>query len=70
METKIAINTAQLRGEYKNLFSELETRYNDGKSWKLHYITAREAYNIVKAAEKGRAGDPHHFRDYVIQPYP
>jgi len=37
--------------------------------WRLHYVTAREAYNIVKAAEAGRTGDPNDYRDYVIAPY-
>jgi hypothetical protein len=34
----------------------------------LHYVTAREAYNIAKAAEAGHAGDPNDFRDFVIPP--
>ena len=32
----------------------------------LHYVTAREAYNIVKAAEEGQSGNPAQFRDYRI----
>ncbi|CAN7236454.1 hypothetical protein LJR143_000833 [Pseudoxanthomonas sp. LjRoot143] len=47
-------------------FSHLESRYNDGREWKLHYVSAREAYNIVKAAEAGLAGDPGQHRDYLI----
>ncbi len=47
-------------------FTHLETRYNDGREWKLHYVSAREMYNIVKAAEAGRDGDPHQYRDYEI----
>ena len=31
----------------------LESRYNDGSEWKLHYVSAREMYNIAKAAEAG-----------------
>jgi hypothetical protein len=34
----------------------------------LHYVTAREAYNIVKAAEDGHSGDPGQYRDYRIPP--
>jgi hypothetical protein len=48
------------------MFSDLETRYNDGERYKLHYVTAREMYNIVKAAEAGCAGEPGNYRDYVI----
>lgn len=32
---------------------------------KLHYVSAREAYNIVRAAEAGLEGDPELYRDYV-----
>jgi len=47
-------------------FTHLETRYNDGKDWKLHYVSAREMYNIVKAAEAGLDGDPGLYRDHVV----
>ena len=33
----------------------------------LHYVTAREMYNIARAAENGESGDPGHFRDYEVQ---
>lgn len=48
------------------MFSYLETRYNDGSAWRLHYVSAREMYNIIKAAEAGRAGDPGQYRDFLI----
>jgi hypothetical protein len=32
----------------------------------LHYMTAREAFNVVKAAEAGMTGDPEEYRDYEI----
>ena len=51
------------------LYSDLQERYNDGASWQLHYATAREAYNMVKAAEAGREGDPGTYRDFTIRPY-
>ena len=35
------------------LHDDLERRYNDGTAHVLHYVTAREAYNIAKAAEAG-----------------
>lgn len=47
-------------------FDYLETRYNDGRDWQLHYVSAREMYNIAKAAEAGHDGDPGQFRDYEI----
>lgn len=51
------------------MFSYLEERYNDGKNYQLHYVTAREAYNIVKAAEDGKTGNPNLYRDYRL-PHP
>ncbi len=51
------------------MYSYLEKRYNDGKKFVLHYATAREAYNIAKAAEAGKSGNPNEYRDFVIPPY-
>ena len=45
----------------------LQDTYNDGVAWRLHYVTAREMYNIVKAAEAGETGDPGRCRDYVYR---
>lgn len=47
-------------------FTYMETKYNCGRDWKLHYVSAREMYNIVKAAEQGLTGDPNAYRDHVI----
>jgi len=55
--------------EVDTFFDYLETRYNDGKQWVLHYVTAREMFNIAKAAEAGQTGNPADFRDYLIAPY-
>ncbi len=49
------------------MFRHLEQRYNDGREHCLHYVTAREMYNIARAAEAGESGDPGRFRDYCIQ---
>lgn len=54
---------------FERLFSMIEARCNDGVNYRLHYVTAREAYNIVKAAEAGMTGDPGRYRDFVIKPY-
>jgi hypothetical protein len=47
----------------------LNESYNDGRRFSLHYATAREAYNLVKAAEAGLDGDPRRFFDYRIARY-
>ena len=51
------------------MFTYLESRYNDGKQYILHYVSAREMFNIIRAAENGRNGDPNHYRDHVIERY-
>lgn len=48
----------------------LQQHYNDGVRWKLHYVTAREMYNIAKAAMAGCSGDPHQYRDFELPPPP
>jgi hypothetical protein len=48
------------------LFSYLEDRYNDGKDYVLHYVNSREMYNIIKAAEEGKQGNPNNYRDYFL----
>lgn len=52
------------------LHGELTSTFNDGKRYALHYVTAREAYNIALAAMDGHAGDPSRFRDYELKPPP
>ncbi len=48
------------------MFSYLEEKYNNGIDFKLHYVTARQMYNIVKAAEAGCSGNPGVYRDFEI----
>lgn len=47
-------------------FSYLESKYNDGVNWQLHYVSARETYNIIKAAEAGLSGNPNQYRDHIV----
>ncbi len=47
---------------------ELTTHFNDGIDWALHYVNARELYNIACAAMDGHEGDPAAFRDYLLPP--
>lgn len=48
------------------MHDHLEHRYNDGQRHVLHYVTARELYNIAKAAEAGHDGDPAQYRDFEL----
>ena len=54
----------------QRMHEHLERAYNDGERYVLHYVTARETYNIIKAAEAGHGGDPHAFRDFLLPPPP
>lgn len=45
----------------------LREKYNDGIKYQLHYVTTREAYNIIKAAEADMEGNPNDYRDYLIK---
>ncbi len=49
-----------------DMHTYLESTYNDGRNYALHYVTAREMYNIAKAAEAGMTGDPGLYRDYEL----
>ncbi|MEP6938743.1 MAG: hypothetical protein ABI846_03190 [Rudaea sp.] len=60
---------AVLGDEMDRIFTHLESRYNDGVDYCLHYVTARELYNIIKAAEAGAPGsDPSEYRDFLVAP--
>jgi hypothetical protein len=48
------------------MYEYLGSRYNDGRDFVLHYVSARELFNIVKAAEAGLTGDPDEYRDYLL----
>jgi hypothetical protein len=45
---------------------EIARRFNDGRCYRLHYVTAREMANLVLAAEAGEGGDPNQYRDYRL----
>jgi hypothetical protein len=40
------------------------------RGWKLHYVTARELYNVACAAMDGRRGNPNAYFDYCVKPPP
>lgn len=50
----------------EDMFRRLETVYNDGRNYVLHYVNSREMFNIAKAAEAGMEGDPNRYRDYLL----
>jgi hypothetical protein len=55
--------------DYEEMLSHLERRYNDGVRYVLHYVTAREAYNLARAAADGATGNPDNFMSAYAGPY-
>lgn len=55
-----------LGAETEAMYSHLESAYNDGENYILHYVNAREMYNIAKAAEAGKDGNPNLWRDFIL----
>jgi hypothetical protein len=63
--------TASLLGDGgRAMHDTLARDYNDGARWRLHYVTAREMYNVARAAMDGKTGDPAAWLDYKVPPPP
>ena len=60
---------AVLGRSFDEALTRLESQYNDGRRYVLHYINAREAYNLARAAADGAKGDPRQYYDAYIPPY-
>ena len=58
---------AMLGSDLEALFSDIEARYNDGKRYRLHYVTAREMYNVAKATEANADCEIDEARDWLIR---
>jgi hypothetical protein len=54
---------------FEEALTDLEQHYNDGVRYVLHYVTAREAYNLAMSAASGAKGDPSAYLDSEIPPY-
>jgi hypothetical protein len=50
------------------LHTALTSYMRDGTE--LHYVTAREMYNVARAAMDGKDGNPNQYFDYLIPPPP
>jgi len=51
---------------FEEMNEYLLDKYNDGSNYVMHFVSAREMYNIVKAAESGKTGNPNEFRDFIV----
>lgn len=52
----------------RRMHRTLAEEYNDGRRYRLHYVTARQAFNLARAAECGAVGDPEQFLDWEVPP--
>lgn len=52
---------------FEKMNEYLLDKYNDGENYIMHFVSAREMYNIVKAAEHEKMGNPNDYRDYIVQ---
>ena len=56
-----------LNDPLKKTLHYLENKYDDGKKFVLHYVSAREMYNIANAAIDGKSGHPDLWRNYTYK---
>lgn len=57
---------ALLDQELDALFADLEARFNDGRRYRLHYVTLRELYNVIKATEAGAGCGADEARNWLL----
>jgi hypothetical protein len=60
--------SASIGEDARRFFGELvETGERTGK-FRIHFASAREAFNIAMAANDGESGNPNDFRDHLLTP--
>ncbi len=64
-----ATSARSLRHSLDRSLMYLEEVCNDDEMYRLHYVTAREMYNVAMAAQALKNGNAGLFRDYLIEPY-
>jgi hypothetical protein len=68
----IKLSTHAMQNRASFLSAATDATFTAMETWwmrppyRLHYVTCREAYNIVKAAEAGHAGNPNDYRDFDV----
>jgi len=58
---------AMIGEQMRRFMSELLEFANKSNEFKVHFASAREAFNMVMAAVDGRSGNPHEYRDYKLR---
>ena len=64
------MQSSNIYKDYDNFYqlcSDLDKEIKINSGYRLHYVTAREAYNIAKAAEAGYHGNPNDYRNFLIK---
>lgn len=62
-------NRAVMLGEDLGaLYGDALSRYNDGTRYRMHFVTAREMFNVVKATEAEAPHADERLRDWVLPP--
>jgi hypothetical protein len=49
-------------------FGDLVAEGERTGKYTIHFASAREAFNMAMAAAEGKGGDPHSYRDHLLQP--
>lgn len=52
----------------RRFFGDLVNESEKSGKYKIHFVSAREAFNIATAAIDGHDGDPNNFRDRLLKP--
>lgn len=61
---------SSLLGNRHRQFHEALSGWTQRIGIRHHYVTAREMFNIARAAMDGKTGNPAHYRDYKVPPAP
>jgi hypothetical protein len=61
-------NARVLLGEAMDGLHRALADLSERASWRLHYVTAREMYNVARAAMDGKTGSPAAYFDYEVPP--
>ena len=69
VESDAEVSNNLAGGSFETALEWLESHYNDGRKYALHYVTAREAYNVARAAAAGKSGDSTQYYNYEVKPY-
>jgi hypothetical protein len=61
-------NARVMLGEPMTTMHEALARLRSRGTWDVHYVTAREMYNVARAAMDGLRGSPAQYFDYEVAP--